>query len=35
MIKQKGGKIVNITSLAGKGGIAAPDYATSKGGMID
>lgn len=34
MIKQKSGKIVNIASLGGKGGIAAPDYAASKGGII-
>ncbi|MGQ9780805.1 MAG: SDR family NAD(P)-dependent oxidoreductase [Nitrososphaeria archaeon] len=34
MIKRGGGKIVNISSLAGKGGISPPDYCASKGGLI-
>ena len=34
MIKQKFGRIVNIASLAGKGGISPPHYCASKGGMI-
>jgi 3-oxoacyl-[acyl-carrier protein] reductase len=34
MKRQGGGKIINITSLAGKGGISPPHYGASKGGMI-
>jgi 3-oxoacyl-[acyl-carrier protein] reductase len=34
MLKEKRGKIVNITSLGGKGGITSPDYGASKAGMI-
>jgi 3-oxoacyl-[acyl-carrier protein] reductase len=34
MIKQNGGKIVNISSLAGKGGISPPHYCAAKGGVF-